>query len=470
MNKSGFTSLYIVIILTSLIFLVLVVIEAAAGYAVGSVAENLCMVSGESVLSEYQINLWKKYGVFALKSSDEKLTEMSRFYISESLKSDGNNLLSAELLSCDATSEKYPALDTEAFSAQIREMALLIVAEKVMNGQELSDSYDKTVDTFESIEPMKDTSLEDLQRLTAVSIPGESTETEEEQEEGSQLKEQAESLLRRYRSIEQEESAGSSLNRAVTDAAIKAILPSALMQIPQTRTLLFKRIVNDVMKLPENEYIIDRCSFATAQRKNTFLALEVEYILYGRFSDRENEKEIKKSLFWLRSAFNVSYIYSDRNKLAEVNAMAASVFSMIPLPLAVFMIASIWSGVEAQHDVKLLMAGDNVPFIKGESDWYYSLTGSVSGESVPLKTSSSESGNYDDYLRLFLLTSAREEKLIRLMDVMQLNIANIEGDAFSFRDYAYGFSLCAVFQKKMHLPGNGFQPDRNGTVKQEHAY
>ena len=65
--------------------------------------------------------------------------------------------------------------------------------------------------------------------------------------------------------------------------------------------------------------------------------------------------------------------------------------------------------------------------------------------------------------------SPEQTRLARLMDVMQVNTAYMDGAAFSFRDYCYGFTLSATFEKRSVLPqvSGG---SRNGTVVQIHAY
>ncbi len=68
--------------------------------------------------------------------------------------------------------------------------------------------------------------------------------------------------------------------------------------------------------------------------------------------------------------------------------------------------------------------------------------------------------DYAMYLRILLALLPRNEKLARLMDIMQLNITKVDGAHFSFRNYAYGFDLEARFVLKA----------RTGDVSQTHVY
>ena len=62
-----------------------------------------------------------------------------------------------------------------------------------------------------------------------------------------------------------------------------------------------------------------------------------------------------------------------------------------------------------------------------------------------------------------------QTRLARLMDIMQINAAYMDGASFAFRDYCYGFKLVATFEKKSILPqvSGGM---RQGIVEQVHAY
>jgi len=86
-KHAGFVSIFLVIIITSVILASLAMIEVSSMYAGKSISKNLCAVSGRSVLSEYNIALFTRYGIFAVKNDENFLEEKFSFYISNSLKS-----------------------------------------------------------------------------------------------------------------------------------------------------------------------------------------------------------------------------------------------------------------------------------------------------------------------------------------------------------------------------------------------
>ena len=90
-KNSGFSSIYVLLCLSSLVLFLLCVCELCSGYAAGSICENVCLVAGKSVLSEYQPDLQRRYGVFAVTAFPQKLEPLNAFYIRQNLN--GTSLL-----------------------------------------------------------------------------------------------------------------------------------------------------------------------------------------------------------------------------------------------------------------------------------------------------------------------------------------------------------------------------------------
>ncbi|HPX71066.1 MAG TPA: hypothetical protein PLO47_04980, partial [Bacillota bacterium] len=119
----GFASIWMVIMLSGILVLLLVIIEASCGYAASSMAQGLCVSAGNSLLSEYNKVLYKDYGIFALRSGDLRLSEMAEYYIASGLGGSGG-LIRMELIECAASSENYPALSAELLMEQIRPIGM----------------------------------------------------------------------------------------------------------------------------------------------------------------------------------------------------------------------------------------------------------------------------------------------------------------------------------------------------------
>jgi len=470
-NRKGFSSLYIIMILSSLAFLILVLIEGASGFALRSRAEGICMLAGESILSEYQRSLWGRYGIFAVRASNERLTALADFYIEGNLAVEGDNILRMTKVSCRADSQEYPGLDGEQFAVQIRQAAAFLAAEDLLFDAQSESICSDVREALTWSEARRSTAEEEIRHTEEGPSDSGSPDGSGEEEQAEEVAAMR-SLLKRYREADEPRENGNVRQKALPCDGAADGLPTRLLGIPSQKMLLSSSVLPHPFALPENEYILAKCSYATCLLESCALDLEAEYVLFGLPSDSENEQEVRNSLFWLRSALNLSHIYADSGKKAQVSALAASVLTLIPLPVAEFIVAGIWAAVEARNDVELLFDGEVVPFVKTAADWASGLDGALSRDAVPrgAREPSSGIGTYKDYLRLLLLMVPADRKRARLMDVMQLNIAGPEGDPFNFRAYAYGFTLEASFDKRMRLPGYWAGHSRKGSVRQEHVY
>ncbi len=476
-GKAGFTSLYILMILSSLLFLMLAVIEGASGYALRSHAESACTLAGESVLSEFNKELWERYGIFALSAHNERLTRLATYYISENMDAGGQALLKIERLDCSADTQNYPALDAERFAQQIRHTASHLIAGEVLNGMTNLLPFEHLSDTLLWFDEIKAGMDGEIRRAEEALEPPGSTEPDADggsasSGENQQDRRKVRTLLKRYRESQSPGEESAQWGKSIEPGLASRVLPSSLLEIPSRMTALSRIAAPKAEDAAEVEYIVRMCSHATNIASHSALDLEVEYILFGSAGDSENATLMRSNLFALRSALNLSHIYGDSVKKSEVAAMAAVVSAFIPMPLAEFLIACIWSGLEAACDVDALFSGQTVPFVKGHGDWRTGLDGStLHWDSQPADDSAAgKFGKYPDYLRVFLWMQPSTSRRVRLMDVMQLNVASVSGETFRFVDYAYGFDLQAEFEKKIRLPGYALSGLRKGTVKQTYAY
>jgi hypothetical protein len=232
--------------------------------------------------------------------------------------------------------------------------------------------------------------------------------------------------------------------RSLNSGAVRS-LPTVLSGVGKTYILALSGWRISYEAFLENEYIIAVCSDYIRGRSGSVLRCEAEYVLYGRYSDKENLTRIKESLFGLRFAVDLAQIYADPSALSRITA-EASAFPMVPLPLAGVLLASAEAAQKAAPEVRALMAGQKVPLFR---------TGL---------------GSYEDYIRILLLFLPERTKIARLMDIMQLDVKAAGGD-FTFKDYAYGFELRAEFAKPVRVPLLGFEPeDRSGVYEKSFVY
>lgn len=167
------------------------------------------------------------------------------------------------------------------------------------------------------------------------------------------------------------------------------------------------------------------------------LKYQMEYLLCGKDSDRENLKATAARLLLVREGVNAACLMADQGKRAQIQALALAIASgfLIP-PAAVIIEAALvlcWSFAESILDLRELLHGGKVPLIKNSGDWQLSLENLPDLlEGLDTRRRSSEDGiSYEDYLQILLLSQSREEKLTRGMDMIELSVRSSTGqDSF----------------------------------------
>jgi hypothetical protein len=98
--------------------------------------------------------------------------------------------------------------------------------------------------------------------------------------------------------------------------------------------------------------------------------------------------------------------------------------------------------------MKLIEERANVAFIKSPAQWATQniadiLDGVIFGAVYPADRSGQ---SYEDYLRLMLFLGDREKKLLRTMDLIQINMKGTYDGGFMLKDYYSGFDFEATIE------------------------
>ena len=102
-----------------------------------------------------------------------------------------------------------------------------------------------------------------------------------------------------------------------------------------------------------------------------------------------------------------------------------------------------WAAGEAANDVARLEKGGCVPLMKTDEDWMLSLEGVLENlfEGKVLEPENNDGLNYKGYLTLLLFFEDRQAKLIRVMDLIQINMKGNYDSGFSMAHSYAGFQL-----------------------------
>lgn len=182
------------------------------------------------------------------------------------------------------------------------------------------------------------------------------------------------------------------------------------------------------------------CATDHTVNETSVLYCELEYLVCGNVSDVNNVKEAVNQIIAIRLPVNYAYLMSDSDKSAQLTNLALSlmVATGIPEPILKRLLAGAWAYVEAVAEVRNLLAGKKLAFAKNDSNWITEL--SRLGESMYREGKEDENGlTYKDYL-LILLSLKMDKAYYRMLDIMQLNAREEDGD-FSITQAAVGISV-----------------------------
>lgn len=181
--------------------------------------------------------------------------------------------------------------------------------------------------------------------------------------------------------------------------------------------------------------------FCDTEEKET--AYEMEYLLFGKDTDKENLIQTVEMLLAVREGMNLIHILGDSEKRSQARTLAASIVGaagLLPLvSITAFLIMGLWAFGEAVADIRALLNGGKVPVLKGKEDWCLSLDGLLefAAKGRVRESESRESGlRYQQYLTIFLFASPGTRMLYRMMDMIEMNLSR-EQKGFQLSNCAY---------------------------------
>lgn len=403
-SKKGVTSVYLTMILASVLLLVGLFIHAASQTAGRSYADAVFDLAGRSVLSEYDRELQKRYGIFAVRTDESSAEEKLKYYADYSFHDNylkevlrGRSYTDALKLKLDSVHvnlKGYSMTDTGRFQRQVLDD---------MKSGLLKDDH-----VAEEMHPTQgqDITLRNEQIINSLPSKG-------------------------YKSS------------LFTD--LKGIVENGLPSLSEIAK-------NEKDNYLVNEYIIGH--FLNRGRgqeaRDTFFQNEAEYILKGNFSDAQNYSGVRSDLFIMRNVLNLAHIYRDPEKRSKVLEIAAALTLGEGTEIGAAVVAEAWAAAESENDLLLLEAGKKVAFIKNRDNWAVPVSGSLEyiwtdEYRQPKKMTGYD---YEDYLRILLFLENREQKLLRCMDLIQLNMKGGSNRDFDLKEYYGGFQFEAVVKDR----------------------
>ncbi|HJA65671.1 hypothetical protein B5F07_15585 [Lachnoclostridium sp. An169] len=171
--------------------------------------------------------------------------------------------------------------------------------------------------------------------------------------------------------------------------------------------------------------------------RNTSLEYEVEYILEGKSSDKENLEAVLLKIFLIRMALNYAYLMTDTQKQGEAKALALTISVILLNPELSEAVSPLillaWAAGESVVDIRTLLAGRKAPLVKSKENWQVSLFSlfTLGTGTEDLSGGDTEDGiSYEDYLRGFLFLKNKDNVTMRTIDRVEENLSAVRGMDF----------------------------------------
>lgn len=189
-----------------------------------------------------------------------------------------------------------------------------------------------------------------------------------------------------------------------------------------------ENVPNSVEDLIFQRYIMEYCGKYTDPRSSSRLKYEVEYVIGGMDSDKANLENVLLKLLAIRECSNYFYIQTDTVKKNTVKGIVAAISCLLlnpelEEPLTELTLLA-WSYAESISDLRALLSGKRIPLRKNSSSWRTSLFDALSMN----VSSNKDSGglSYEEYLHILLAMTNADDRRMRLMDVIEMNVRESE--------------------------------------------
>lgn len=189
-------------------------------------------------------------------------------------------------------------------------------------------------------------------------------------------------------------------------------------------------------------YLMEHFSGFTDTEHTGVLDYELEYILIGKDSDKENLESVVRKLLLLRFAPNYAYIQTDGAMKAEAEAAAVTLCTLLAVPAiteaAAQGILLAWAYGESIMDLRSLLKGSRVPLVKSKESWQLQLSKllTLGTEEDCSEGRDDENGLcYAEYLRMLLFLTKKDEAALRALGIIEQNMRKVYGQTYFHADF-----------------------------------
>ncbi len=396
LSKKGSFTIFALFLFIALIISLWIIINAAGSLAMESTVNSFGTIWGKSILSEYDLILRNRYGLLAYYDNQQSVKDKLTKYINYTIED--KDYIFCEEVECEL--EDYSLINIDNMIEQI-ESITLGGTKPVVEKQEIQQK--NTVRSINNPWIIK-------------SLP----------------------------------SYGKTENLYIIGLADKIKEGMALESIIEN-SLIDKYIFNFFKDYMESRDLGE-----------TYFDCEVEYIISGQFDDWSLKEDTEDKIVVLRNILNLFYLYTCQEKRDSVMVLASSITPGAMAFITQGVLLETWAFAEAKNDMKLLYDNKAVALLKDDDNWALNIENVFNTEQgaetiekeeqeqyvLPAKV---EGANYSEYLRLLLYGLPKDTKLLRIMDLIQINMKYTYCDYFLLKDYNCGLTY------RLKINGNEYE-------------
>lgn len=396
---SGEITAFLSLIFILMISVVGALVQSASIQMTKSINRADMQLALESVFAEYHREMLEEYDLFVHMGSEESTIESRLKYYG--ISNMNHSITKLELLS-DRQGETF-------WEQAVRYMKNWLGMEEIEtgNGSDFSS----------------DSSLEKLEKQTEDSLL-------------SALEQQEEGLLEDDNPLPNIQNIKKSgiLSVVFTEEEVSN-RNLEIEKLPSYRTLAKGNIQSEqnsggtAEKILFVSYLLEHFSDVTEKDATKSLSYEIEYLLNGKASDRENLEDVCNQILKIRMASNYAYLLTDEGKKAEAGTLALGLCTLLTNPgIAEIVKQGIllaWAYGESIIDVRALLKGEKVPALKNAENWQLQLSNLAKlGKAEEFASEKrSETGlSYQDYLKGLLMLEENANLCMRGLDLMEANL------------------------------------------------
>lgn len=500
MKKNGSITIFLAMLLTAVFAAVFAFLEAARVSGLSANVTLSTMQARDAVLASYDRDVEKRYDILFWKCPDGDQPALSALGSLQQVTVEGNRketILPRDnyyVLGVHLAEVNIPVyqLATDQGGAPFRAQAAKRMQESVAK-----DALSAAVSWMNESEQQRDSApdlegqaLQTLQDYHYAQKSFEEQRAEKmERDESTQVKEVSQTDLQTLPETEMSENPLEWVKKAREKGLYSLVLPEEEMsekQVDLTDTL-GKRILltgNDP-KSPSGSmpdkflfhlYLEKYFREYTDNNYDAALDYEMEYIIAGKASDRENLKHVIRRLMLVRETSNLAFLETNTSKQEEAAAIAAALSAAILSPelepaLQQGILAA-WALAESVSDVRILMEGGKVSLIKTEDQWHTEI-GNLSSSVYSGEAQRQQRGlSYANYLQVLLWTASEQQVAYRAMDLIEKNTGVRMDQMLAAADCVYTYEASPLFWNFVtlgtHSPGTyRFRDETRITFLQE---